>query len=411
MLRKVIIFLLMLLYIYVQTFDIFLNQYFKFPVISVAVLLALFFREPKSKSFHFTWEMWLLFLANFFYYALAQGLLKPFIVNLLVFACCALFFNFFVGYSMKRLTTAVIMFFACLGLSVLIMCANHIEPVVLKMVRAALVGSPIVQSPSGVSTTIFTFGYQVIAFSTFIFLYAVLSKKHFLIVFLVLMVSLIGIFYGMQRSALIVFCISIALAIVCYYRLKAIPILILLGVCFFAFFEIASIYNTDKQYNILNKAAQSAELGEDRGGLITENLKIYSDYPLGLMFYDRKWSEVSRYNPTYQGGLTSHNAYLMFITYLGPIVGLVLLVILYYRLGLSFKTAIININRKNYALLASLCFTFLAISMNSLFHNAWLVNANGPTVFLFFCILQLNKIMFENGTHDHSEAKVIALSK
>jgi O-Antigen ligase len=391
-LRKAIIFVLMLLYIYVLTFDIFLNQYFKFPAVFIGILLALVFREPRSKTFIFSWELWFLFLANFFYYAIGQSELKPLVVNFSIFACCAFYFNFFVGQSRRRLNLSVMIFFSFLALSVLVMCADHLAPSTIVLLREKLIGSQVVQSPSGISTNIFTFGYQVAAFSTFVFLYTIFKRKHFVLVGMVFLICLVPIFYGMQRSALIVFGINVVLSIIIYFRLKAIPILVGIGACCFIFFSITSSYNTSTQYNILNKAEQNAEMGENRAGLITENIKIYSDYPFGLVFYNRKWSEVSQHNPTYQGGLTSHNGYLMFFTYLGPIVGLFFLIAIYRRLILVFRTAILNIRNIDFALSASLCFAFLALSMNSLFHNAWLINANGPTVFLFFCILQLNEI-------------------
>ncbi|QNN44274.1 hypothetical protein [Pedobacter roseus] len=409
--KKILILLLVVVYIYALTFDIFLNNYFKFPAVAVGVAIALLFPARGDLQFIGMRELWLLFLANFFYYVLGQDQIKPLMVNLLIFIGCALYFNFFVGNNPGRLKMSVIVFFSCLALSALVMGADHINPLATIIWRERLIGGEIVQSPSGICTSIFTFGYQVAALSTFAFLYTLFSGKSFIVVMLVLMMAIVPIFYGMQRSALMVFAIGSVLAIVFYFRMKSIPILVGVAVLGLVFFSTISRYNGNAQENILSKAQQNSERGEDRSGLVTENIKIYSDYPLGLLFYNRQWSDVSRHNPIYQGGLTSHNAYLMFITYLGPLVGIILLLSIYWRVGKIFKSVIVDIRNPKSALQAALCFTFLAISLNSLFHNAWLVNANGPTVFLFFCILQLNAINSKKKIYDHPEKENIALSK
>ena len=39
-----------------------------------------------------------------------------------------------------------------------------------------------------------------------------------------------------------------------------------------------------------------------------------------------------------------------------------------------------------------LLFAFIGVSLNALSHSAWLISADGPTLFLFFSILQGAKI-------------------
>lgn len=392
MLKKVIIFILVLVYLYTLTFDIFLNEYFKFPAVALGILIAVLFRSPDGNPHIRMRELWLLFLADFFYYAIGQGDLKPLFVNVSIFGACAVYFNFFVAYSRYRLNISVIIFFSCLALSALVMGADHIDPLTTIVWRAMLIGGEIVQSPSGICTNVFTFGYQVAALSTFVFLYTFFAKKSPVLIIIAFILCFLAIFYGMQRSALIVFIIAIVIATIFYFRFKSVPILATAAILLVILLPSESRNADLTQQNILSKAQQNSELGENRAGLVTENIKIYTDYPFGLIFYNKEWSDVTKHNPAYQGGLTSHNAYLMFITYLGPLVGIALLLAIYYPFGRIFKTALINIRDKDGALMVALCFAFLAITLNSLFHNAWLVNANGPTVFLFFCIMQLNII-------------------
>ncbi len=126
--------------------------------------------------------------------------------------------------------------------------------------------------------------------------------------------------------------------------------------------------------------------------LMSENINIFADYPLGLVFYGKNWSNVIYRNQVFASGITSHNAYFMFITYLGPFLGLGLLIIIYSSIIKIGFNALKEIRLKDNALLICLCFSFLGISINAVSHNAWLLSADGPTVFLYFSIIHLNKI-------------------
>lgn len=381
-----------LVYIYTLSFDIYLNDYFRLPSVILGMLLALLFAGQRIKTNGFLLPLGLLILANFFYYAMGQDQVKPVVVNVSIFLACAGYFEYFVGSSLSRLKYSVVIFFSCLSLSVLIMAADHLDPLAMLAVRGVLMGGEVTQSPSGISIAIFTFGYQLCAFSGLLFCYALFSRKHAGLVLVALLISLLAIFYGMQRSALIVFGISAVLSIIALYKANLLKVLLPLSFAVGLTFYLLSAVNSTDQANILNKAEINAQSGEDRGDLMGENFKIYTDYPFGLLFYLKTWPEVSRNNPAFQGGLTSHNAYFMFITYLGPFIGLILLGAIYYRIFLVVRRTLQALDDSRYALLGSLCFAFLAISLNSIFHNAWLINANGPTVFLFFCILQLDRI-------------------
>jgi hypothetical protein len=396
MLKKALIFLTVVSYIYTLTFDIFLNRYFQIPSVFLGVFIAFAFRNRSKTPLLAGRELVLIFLADFCYYAMGLDDVKRVLVNLLIFIPCALFFNLYIAGNEKRLKLSVIIFFSCLFLSTIVLAADHINPSNVTILREILIGAPIVQSPSGICANIFTFGYQVAAFSTFVFIYTFLRNRTFLETILVLILCLLPVFFGMQRSSLVVFSVASALITIFYFRLKSIPILsVAAGIFLFVAFAFSNNINI-AQKNIISKEQENSQQGEDRSGLVTENLKIYTDYPFGLLFYNKTWPEVSKHNPTFQGGLTSHNAYLMFVTYLGPFIGIALLLAIYYRLGRIFKNVILNIRKRETALMAALCFSFVAISLNSLFHNAWLISANGPTVFLFFCILQLDYIKSTN---------------
>jgi hypothetical protein len=83
----------------------------------------------------------------------------------------------------------------------------------------------------------------------------------------------------------------------------------------------------------------------------------------------------------------------MFLTYVGPFLGLGILAGLYYKIGKIIVGAFRNVRKKEFALMICLCCSFITISINSLSHNSWLVSANGPTFFLYFAILHLNFLL------------------
>jgi hypothetical protein len=80
----------------------------------------------------------------------------------------------------------------------------------------------------------------------------------------------------------------------------------------------------------------------------------------------------------------------MFVTLLGPFLGLGLLGAIYYRILSLFWNTVKNIHKKNQPLFLALFFSFFAISINALSHNGWLLSVDGPTIFLYFAILQYN---------------------
>ncbi|MNR25063.1 hypothetical protein D3C85_1421860 [compost metagenome] len=125
-----------------------------------------------------------------------------------------------------------------------------------------------------------------------------------------------------------------------------------------------------------------------------ENIKILVANPYGLIFADKTWEDVAGRNPVFrigQSGLvTSHNSYLMFITYLGLVLGGGLLFVIYRKIIKITWIALSHLKDKDYALLVCLCLSFLAISINALFHNEWLLGSGcGPTLFLYFSVLHL----------------------
>ncbi|MDB5144684.1 MAG: hypothetical protein JWQ66_3397 [Mucilaginibacter sp.] len=391
MIRKMFMIALMLLYLYTLTFIIYLNAYFQIPTIIFGVALVCLFFDRKA-SWLFGWEFMFLIGANVLYYGIGLSDFKTVFINLSVIVTCGLYFNYFIGTNHKRFIASLLIFLGWLSLSIAVMFADRAYPQIVDKYRAILIGGDIVQSPSGICTTIFTFGYQLAAIVTFVFVYVLLKKRNSFIPVLVFAACIIPVFYGMQRSVLIGFITAGFIALVALYKSRSIPIIFGVGLLAAVFFTQVYNLNDDTNRDIFTKNAQNNENGEDRSGLVTEDLKIYSSYPFGLVFYNLQWNEVSRNTPAFAGGLTSHNAYLMFFTYLGPILSGLLLIGIYYSIAKIFRRALLNPQDKDNIILLGVCFAFLAISMNSLFHNAWLVNANGPTLFLYFSVLYLGKM-------------------
>lgn len=145
----------------------------------------------------------------------------------------------------------------------------------------------------------------------------------------------------------------------------------------------------------------------NRSMLTMENLRIYSEYPYGLMFYGKNWGDVIYRNAIFSSGITSHNAYLMFLTYLGPFLGFGILAGLYYKIVGIIITVLRQAKKKENALMICLCCSFIAVSINSLSHNSWLVSANGPTFFLYFSILHLHFIMNNANQQRESEGSLL----
>jgi len=372
------------MYLYTFTFGIFLNSFVRFPspILIGLPLIAIFWQ---SGRFLYIREALLFFAANFLYYGIAQADLQSVSVNCITITVCMLFFNFFVGLDFGRFKSSTIIFFSLLILSVIVMLLNHVYPSQIMQLRSKLIGAEIVQSPSGITSTIFNFGYQLAPLVSFLFIASILFINSWIMRIVVLIACLISIYFGMQRSVLLTFALSAVIFLLFYYKYKSVIIIGIIGVITVVFSTFFISKSSGEYDNIFAKNDRNAE--EDRGNLMTENLNIYSDYPLGLMFYGKTWRDVTKYNNAYAGGITSHNAYLMFITYVGPFLGITLLLLIYYRIGKIFKIALLNIYNKDHALLICLCFAFFAVTLNAMFHNAWLIGANSASLFLYFAIL------------------------
>jgi hypothetical protein len=381
-------------YLYTLVFDVYLNNFFRVPAIVVGLILTFVFMKKKMILL-FGWELLFLLVGNLFYYLIGQADLKSFFINFSIILTCGLYFNYFIGESYNRFKASVVLFVLLLSFSVMVMFADRSYPDSVDVYRATLLGAEVLQTPSGISATIFEFGYQMAAVTTLVFLYFLLTKKHFLLVLGVFLLCMVSIFFGMQRSAFAAFSLATIICVINYYRAKAIPIItgvVVIGALFFAFgFQ----QDSDSQSNILAKNTQNEGNGENRSGLMFEDLKIYSNYPLGLVFYNLQWSDVSKSNPAFNGGLTSHNAYLMFFTYLGPFLSIILFLAIYKNIYKAFKQVLLGVHDRRNALFVALSFAFFAVSVNSLFHNAWLLNADGPTVFLYFSVLHFSKTYYK----------------
>jgi hypothetical protein len=388
MIRKLVTLSLVILYLYHLTFSIFLNSYFRYPTpILFGLPLVILFRE-KIVRFEYFKEVFWLITASFLINYIGNADSKEFFIDSLVIFLVGLFFNYFVGYNKDRLRMSVSVFYSLLFLSTCVMFLNHLYRAPITSLRSQLIGAEIAQSPSGITGTIFSFGYQLAALVSFLLIYVFVYHRTIVTKVLVLSFCLAAIYFGLQRSVLVTFALSAMIFFVAYYKLRSLPVMFfiaVIGLVFSSFF----LQETSNYDNIFAKNERKGD--ENRANLTIENLKIYTDYPYGLVFHGKNWDEVTRDNPVYRGGLTSHNAYLMFITYLGPFVGFFLLLMIYYRPAVIFKNALFNIRDPENALLVSLCFSFLAVSLNSLFHNAWLVGANGPTIFIYFSILSYYK--------------------
>ena len=391
MLKQIFLVFFLILYLYTLSFDIFLNASIRIPTpLLFGIPLIILFRE-KIPSFLYTKEILLFFIANFLYYVIGLSDFKSFAVNLIVIVFCASFFNFFVANNERRFNLAVVIFYSLLLFSTVIMLLNHVYPSQILALRERLTGGEIAQSPSGITSKIFGFGYHLAPLVAFLFISSIRYNKPLIIKGLAFMFCLISIYFGLQRSVFVGFICSSALFIICYYKYKSIFALglsIFLGLMIYSFVIKDNVSQYD---NIFAKNERKGD--ESRTDLLTENLNIYSDYPYGLVFYGKDWDDVTRVNRVFSGGLTSHNAYLMFVTYLGPFLGVILLFLIYKKVGGIFAKAVNNINNNKNALIICLCFSFICVSMNSLFHNSWLINGNGPTIFLYFAILHLNYLL------------------
>ncbi|WP_197286344.1 hypothetical protein [Pedobacter sp. PACM 27299] len=392
LLKKLMITFFMTSYLYTLSFGIFMTQIFRIPAPFVFCLpLILFFKEGKL-PFLYTKEAILFFLALFFYDFIGMADRLAFFASLIVISCCIFYFNFFVGYNRRRFNLSMAIFYGLLFFSAVIMVLNHFLPARIDQLRSTLLNDTIMQSPAGLALTQFNYGYQLAALVSFMFVFTHVFRLNILIKLLAFIICVTFIYLGMNRSVFVTFLCSSFLFAVFYYRYKSIFIIsaaVLIGFVSYAFIIKE---NFDAKNNIMAKNEGKNANYYNRVGLSEENLKVYADYPFGLIFYGKNWGEVTYRSTIFTNGLTSHNAYLMFFTYLGPFLGLGLLIFLYYNIGKIFLGVLFKIKLKENAMLIGLCFSFLGVSINAFSHNGWLVSADGPTLFLYFSILHLAKI-------------------
>ena len=387
---KFIAVVFVVLYLYGVSYGIFMTDFFRIPTPLIFCLpLVFLFREKDGIGFLYKQELILLVGAMFLYNVIGFSEYMVFIANAICIGMCAIYFNYFVGLDAKRFSISIYIFIAFLTFSAIVMVFNPFYFAEINNLRSMLMGEPVVQSPSGIATYQFNFGYQLAALVPFLVIYTLVFKKAFLIKILSLLACLLFIYLGMQRSVLVGFVVSVFLFLILYYNYKAIFIIAFAACAGFVFYTYVLKDNTDTYNNILTKNEHNME-EYNRSTLAAENLRIYSEYPYGLIFYGKDWSDVTYRNEVFSSGLTSHNAYLMFLTYVGPFLGLGILGGLYYKVGRIIINAFRNVKKTEYALMICLCCSFIAVSINSLSHNSWLVSANGPTFFLYFAILHLN---------------------
>ena len=398
MTKKIMFLFLLFGYVYATTFNIFMTGIFRIPAPVVFLAPLIYFYRTEITHFSYGKELLVFFIAALFFYLIGQADMTSFFALLIVAACFALLFNYVIGTNIKRMNIAVGFFFGVLLLSGLIMFVDHQYN--MAPIRSLLVQEDVLQAPAGISTTIFTFGYQMAALTPFLVVNAVLFKRSWLLNLLLFGLSMCLIFFGMQRSVMVAFALVVGLFFLSYYKFKSVLLFgLLAGMFFIAQSSLEQFSGDKKQQNILNKSAENAKGKEERGDLMGENIQIIADYPFGLLFYGKTWNDVVQHNFVYKKGpvvITSHNAYLMFITYLGPLLGFILLILLYHKVGKVIFYALLHVKDKKNALLVCLCCSFIAISINSFFHNEWLLATSGPTLFLYFAILQLSKIKMED---------------
>ena len=380
----------MVLYLYTLSFGIFMTATFRIPAPLVFCFpLIILFRERLIR-FYYKKELWVLVIAMFSYYVIGLDDFKYFAASVITVIACVFYFQYFIAHNTRRFNLSILIFYSLLAFSSVVMVLNHFYPQMITL-RELIMDEKVIQSPSGIAIYQFTYGYQLAALGPFILIYTFLFHKHMVIKVGVFLACLVFIYLGMQRSVFITFICSIGFFLLVYYRVKAVFIISIAIVTSVFFFEYVLEKHIDSNNNILTKNMNN-EPENNRKVLIAENLNIYADYPLGLVFYGKNWGDVIYRNPIFYKGITSHNAYMMFITYLGPFLGLGLLILVFRSIIKVAYNAVKEIRRPENALLICLCFSFLGISINALSHNSWLISADGPTLFIYFAILHLDKI-------------------
>ncbi|PRY48316.1 O-antigen ligase-like membrane protein [Arcticibacter pallidicorallinus] len=396
--RKAILLVLVFMYIYTLTFGLFMTSVIRLPTPIVFCFPLIYLTFDKSRIFQYRKELLVFTVVSFFYFLLAYQEITSFFVQLIVVTFCALYFNYFVGENLYRFKVSVFIFYSLLIVSSLVMLLDHANPTIATIIRQKLTGEIVKQSPSGITPYIFSFGYQLAALTPFLVISSVMFRKGIVLKLLALVSSLIFIFYGMNRSVLVIFLFCIFFFGMLYYKLKFTILIAAFGIIGTLFISSVQDLSSGNEQNILAKNEQSSD--ENRMELMTENLKIIAKYPYGLMFYGMSWYDAAKEYPTFRRGeagfVTSHNAYLMFITHLGIVIGPLFLFMLYSRIVYIMILALKHIRDPDNALLVCLCFSFLSVSINPFFHNEWLLRGSGPTLFLYFGVIHLYGIIQNN---------------
>jgi hypothetical protein len=381
---------LMILYLASLAYGIFLTDTFRLPAPLVFCIPLVFFYKEAESRFQYTREVAYLCIAIFLYEVVGLNTINSFFAMVITIIVCALYFSFYINGNARRFIWSVWIFYALLFISSIVMVANHWYPQINSL-RAIVLGSPVLQSPAGLSPTQFGSGYQLAALAPFLLINAFVFKRNLFIKAVVFLICLIFVFLGLQRSAFVGFVVAVLLFLTLYYGFRAIllvGLMSLLCVFLISLSGQGKMIGTD---NILNKNEHNDD-ASNRSDLARENLRIYAQYPFGLIFYGKDWGDVIYRNYVFSAGITSHNAYLMFITYLGPFLGLSLLAAIYLPLGKIVLKSLKGRHAPGQPLMLCLIFSFVSVSVNALSHNPWLFSADGPTIFSFFAILHCHQL-------------------
>lgn len=390
-LKRFVIFLSMLAFIYTIAFGIFMNDIFRIPAPLLFGLIPLFFIKSPLTKFAYHRELLLIIIALFFINIVSVGEYKSFMASLITIVSCTCYFNYFVGQSETRYRWSIAIFFSLLAISMVVLLLDHFSPTLIDPLRSLAVGEEIKQSPSGIATTQFTFGYQLAAFSTFAAVAAISFQRSIIVVILVSCLCFVFLFLGMNRSAFLVFAVTSFLFTLAYYHWKAIFVLLVIAISIIGVYSSVLKDNIKDNNNILAKNEAREANDFNRGKLASENLKILAEYPYGLIFYGKTWEEVTYRSPIFIDGISSHNAYLMFVTYLGPFLGLGLLCAIYWPIFKLFLENLKVVRLKQSAMFTAILFSFIAVTLNAFSHNGWLLSVDGPTIFLYLAILHYHR--------------------
>ena len=391
-LNRFAIFLAMLAFLYTIAFEIFVNNFFRVPAPLLFGAVLLFFVRKPIPNFSYQRELAVIIIALFLINIVSTFEYISFIARVITIVSCACYFNYFVGNSISRYKVSIVVFFCLLAISMIVLFFDHMNPSLVDPLREMALGDEILQSPSGIATTQFSFGYQLAAFCTFAAVAVISHQRSILLIIAVSCLCFVFLYLGMNRSAFLVFAFASSLFIIAYYKWKAILVLIVISLAILGFYTTVLKDNTSDKNNILAKNQAKEANDFNRGTMAIENLKILAEYPYGLMFYGKTWEEVTYRSPIFIGGISSHNAYLMFITYLGPFLGLGLLAIIYLPIFKLFWRNLTVIRLRRNALFTAILFSFMAVTLNAFSHTGWLLTVDGPTMFLYFALLHYDKL-------------------